>query len=127
MELLAVLSATGVQRASVYKAAGHGLLRKDGQRYLSPEAVDWALGRVAGASLLTFSVDDSAVSAHRLVMRVIREQLAAEDSLTAVCSAAAELLDMLAGSLTATWYMDRAATRDLVEHVTALSTRSRLR
>ena len=121
MELLAVLSAAGVRRALLYEAAGHGLLKKGGRRYLSDEVVDRALGRLAGASLLTFSMDSSAVSAHRLVMRVIREQLAAENSLTAVCSAAAELLDMRAGQLTATWHMNRAAARDLVEQVTALS------
>ena len=37
--------------------------------------VDRALARLAGGSLLTFSVDGSSVSAHRLVTRVIREQL----------------------------------------------------
>ena len=61
--------------------------------------VDRALARLAGASLLTFSVDGSSVSAHRLVTRVIREQLAAGNSLTAVCAAAAQLLDGLAESL----------------------------
>ena len=44
---------------------------------LAPEVADRALARLAGASLLTFSVDGSAVTAHRLVMRVIRENLAA--------------------------------------------------
>ena len=44
---------------------------------LAPEVVDRVLARLAGASLLTFSVDGSGVSAHRLVMRVIRENLAA--------------------------------------------------
>jgi flagellar basal body rod protein FlgC len=43
-------------------------------------------------SLLTFSVDGSAVSAHRLVMRVIRENLAASGALTAVCEKASDLL-----------------------------------
>jgi hypothetical protein len=34
--------------------------------------VDRALGRLAGASLVAFSVDGMVASAHRLVMRVIR-------------------------------------------------------
>ena len=100
MELLAVLSAAGVRRALVQAAARQGVLGRDGQAgELSPEVVDRALARLAGASLLTFSVDGSSVSAHRLVMRVIREQLAAGNSLTAVCAAAAQLLDGLAESL----------------------------
>ena len=97
MELLAVLSAAGVRRALVQEAARQGVLGRHGQAgELSAEVVDRALGRLAGASLLTFSVDGSSVSAHRLVMRVIREQLAAGNSLTAVCAAAAQLLDGLA-------------------------------
>ena len=65
---------------------------------LAPEVADRVLGRLAGASLLTFSVDGSGVSAHRLVMRVIRENLAADSALTAVCESAARLLDGLAES-----------------------------
>ena len=62
----------------------------------------------------------SSVSAHRLVMRVIRENLAAGNSLAAVCEAAARLLDGLAESLSETWHEDRAAVRDLVEQIMAL-------
>ena len=122
MELLAVLSAAGVRRTLVQEAAQQGVLGRDGQAgELPPEVVDRALGRLAGASLLTFSVDGSSVNAHRLVMRVIREQLAAGNSLTAVCTAAAQLLDGLAASLSRTWHQDRAAVRDLVEQIMALS------
>ena len=60
------------------------------------------------------------MSAHRLVMRVIRENLAAGNALTAVCQAAARLLDGLAASLSERWHEDRAATRDLVEQIMAL-------
>ena len=122
MELLAVLSAAGVRRTLVQEAARQGVLGRDNQAgELSAEVVDRALGRLAGASLLTFSVDGSSVSAHRLVMRVIREQLAAGNSLTAVCAAAAQLLDGLAESLHRTWHQDRGAVRDLVEQIMALS------
>ena len=78
------------------------------------------LARLAGASLLTFSVDGSTVTAHRLVMRVIRENLAAGNALTAVCEAAARLLDGLAASRWQSWHEDRAAIRDLVEQIMAL-------
>ena len=122
MELLAVLSAAGVRRTLVQEAARQGVLGRDGQPgELSAEVVDRALARLAGASLLTFSVDGSSVSAHRLVMRVIREQLAAGNSLTVVCAAAAQLLDGLAASLSRTWHQDLGAVRDLVEQILALS------
>ena len=121
MELLAVLSPAGIRRALVYAAARQGVPDSDGQAgELAPEAVDRALARLARASLLTFSVDGSNVSAHRLIMRVIREQLAAENSLKAVCTAAAQLLDGLAVPLTKTSHQDRAAARDLVEQIMAL-------
>ena len=105
----------------VHEAGRQGVLkRRSRHRKLPAEVVDRALGRLAGASLVTFSVDGSSVSAHRLVMRVIREQLAAGNSLMAVCAAAAQLLDGLAESLFETWHEDRAAVRDLVEQIMAL-------
>ena len=121
MELLAVLSHAGVRRVLVYEAARSGVLARDGQAGgLAPEIADRALARLAGASLLTFSVDGSSVSAHRLVMRVIRDQLAAGNSLTDVCMAAAQLLAGLAESLSRTWYQDRRAVRDLVHQIMSL-------
>jgi len=121
MELLAVLSPAGVRRSQVHAAGHQGVLARDGQAgALSAEVVDRALARLARASLLTFSVDGSSVSAHRLVMRVIREQLVAENSLMAVCAVATQLLDGLASPLSETWHQDRATVRDLVEQIMAL-------
>ena len=121
MELLAVLSAAGVRRALVHAAGRQGVLKRDGQAgELAPEVVDRALARLAGASLLTFSVDGSSVSAHRLVVRVIREQQAGGSSLAAVCTVAAQLLGGLAESLAQTWYENRGDVRDLVEQIMAL-------
>ena len=122
MDLVAVLSAAGVRRSLIHAAARQGLAGRDGPLpALAPEAADRVLARLAGASLLTFSVDGSAVSAHRLVMRVIRENLAAGGALTAACQATARLLDGLAESLGKRWHEDRAATRDLVEQILALA------
>ena len=121
MDLLAVLSAAGVRRSLVHVAAREGLPGRDGSLpALAPDVADRVLARLAGASLLTFSVDGSSVSANRLVLRVLQENLAAGNLLTAVCEAAARLLDGLAGSLNGSWYEDRAAVRDLVEQITAL-------
>ena len=121
MDLVAVLSAAGVRRSLIHAAAREGLADRDGPLpALEQEVADRVLARLAGASLLTFTVDGSAVSAHRLVMRVIRENLAADGALTAVCQAAARLLDGLAASLGGRWHEDRAVTRDLVEQIMAL-------
>src|SRR5262249_47783273 len=121
MDLLAVLSSSGVHRSLVYAFAQGGLPgRAQPSAGLAPEVADRVLARLAGASLLTFSLDGSAVSAHRLVMRVIRESLAAKNSLKGVCEAAARLLDRQAVSLSERWHEDRAAVRDLVEQIMAL-------
>jgi hypothetical protein len=42
---------------------------------LVPEVADRVLARLAGTSLLTFSLDGASVTAHRLAMRIIRENL----------------------------------------------------
>ena len=121
MDLLAVLSAAGVPRTLVYAA---GQARLPGGNWpltaMEPEVVDGALARLAGASLLTFSLDGSTVSVHRLVMRVIREALAANDSLTLLCQAAAQLLDGLTASLSERWHENRGDVRNLVEQIMAL-------
>jgi tetratricopeptide (TPR) repeat protein len=121
MDLLAVLSAAGVRRSLVYAAAHDGLGGQDQTPTgLAPEVTDRALARLAGASLLTFSLDGSTVTAHRLVTRVIRDNLAATGSLLSVCQTAALLLDRQAPTLRNAWHKDRAAVRDLVEQITAL-------
>ena len=129
MQLLAVLSPVGLRRDLLYSAGRqglltpgrHGVLKRDRRRReLGAEPVDRALARLAKTSLLTFSVDGSSVSVHRLVMRVTREQMAAGNSLVTVCTAAARLLQGLAESFRQTWHQDRAAVRDLVEQIMAL-------
>ena len=121
MDVLAVLSPAGVRRSLADVAGAEGLAGRDGPvPALAPEVVDRVLARLAGTSLLTFSLDGASVTVHRLAMRVIRENLAASSSLTAVCQAAARLLDQMADSVRERWHEDRAATRDLVEQITAL-------
>ena len=121
MDLLAVLSAAGVPRPLVYTAGQQGLPRRDQQLDgLAAEVMDRTLARLAGASLLTFSLDGSSVSVHRLVMRVIRENLTASNSLLPVCQAAAQLLEGLAYAQDKHWHEDRTATRDLVKQIMAL-------
>ena len=121
MELMAVLSAAGVRRTLLHEAARQSALERDGQPgELSAEVVDRALARLADASLLTFSVDGSSVSAHRLVSRVIREQQARGNSLAAVCAAAAQLLEGRTELLSKTLHKNPGEVRDLVEQIMAL-------
>jgi tetratricopeptide (TPR) repeat protein len=129
MELLAVLSAAGVRRTMIHAAGQRGVLGRKrlgvlGRKQLAAEVADRALARLAGESLVTFSVDGSSVAPHRLVMRVIREQAAARGALAGVCAAAAALLGGQARSLQRSWHEDRAAARDLVEQVMALDSAS---
>ena len=69
--------------------------------------------------LVGFSVDD-AVAAHRLVMRVVRERLAADGRLAAVAAEAVQLLARLRGEITEAW-RDPAGVRELADHISALT------
>jgi hypothetical protein len=90
IELLAVLSPAGTRRALLHEAGRLGVLKRGWRhRKLPADVMDRALARLAAASLLTFSVDGAGVSVHRLVTRVIREQMADRNSLRGVCTAAA--------------------------------------
>ena len=115
MDLVSVLSAAGVPRAVLHAAGQAGALSRENEAAggVGPEVVDEALGRLAGSSLLTFSMGGGTVTAHRLVMRVIRERLARQGHLAATCQAAAAALQARAGSLEQAWE-DRPARRDLV-------------
>jgi tetratricopeptide (TPR) repeat protein len=119
MELVAVLSAAGVPRTLLHAAGQAGALAGQEAGEVAAEVVDEALGRLAGSSLLTFSVDGASVTAHRLLTRVIRERLARQERLTAACHAAATALDAQAQSLSQAW-QDRPARRDLAEQIMAL-------
>jgi tetratricopeptide (TPR) repeat protein len=126
MDLASVLSAAGVPRAVLHAAGQAGALGEPGQAGapeqaggVPPEVVDEAVGRLAGSSLLTFSTGGGTVTAHRLVMRVIRERLARQGRLAATCQAAAAALQARAGSLEQAW-QDRPARRDLVEQILAV-------
>ena len=122
MDLAAVLSPSGIGRELVHAAAAAGLAGRDGPLPpLTAEAADAMLARLAGASLLTFSVDGTVMTAHRLVMRVIRDSLAAAGTLADVCEAAAGLLDARAASLWEQLHADRAAARDLAGQILALA------
>jgi hypothetical protein len=88
-----VLSPAGASRTLLRTAGQIGALTGPGDAASVPrDEVDEALGRLAGSSLLTFSVDGGTVTAHCLVMRVVRERLARQGRLGVTSLATAETL-----------------------------------
>ena len=124
MDLVGVLSEAGVPRALLQAAGDSGVLAGSGGWETGPGGVssvriDAAIGRLADASLLGFSVDGSVVSAHRLIMRVVRERRIADGKLAAVAAAAVTVLASVAGAVKRV-QKDPAAVRDLAGQITAL-------
>ncbi|MGO8889257.1 MAG: hypothetical protein ACLQB1_06050, partial [Streptosporangiaceae bacterium] len=118
VNVVALLSAAGVSRELLYAAGEQGLLSQPGAA-AGPEAVDEALGRLASASLLTFSTDDATVAAHRLTMRVAADRQARDGTLAGLGAGLAGLLRLATGSLAEPW-RNRPAARDAIGQVMAL-------
>jgi tetratricopeptide (TPR) repeat protein len=118
LQFMGVLSEDGVHRDLLHAAVHEGVLanRRSGIM-LAEAAVDEALGRLAGQSLLTFSMDGRAVAAHRLVLRVVRDSLPQHERLATVVRAAG-VLEARARTLVGS--QDRRAIRDIPDQVTAL-------
>ena len=116
MGLVSVLAETGVSRRLLHLAAGAGVLGDD---RVGAAEVDAGVGDLADASLVGFTVDDESVVAHRLVMRVVRERLAAEGGLPAVLDGAVRVLAGVAGGIGEAW-RDPAGVRELAGQVSAV-------
>jgi tetratricopeptide (TPR) repeat protein len=113
--LVAVLAETGVPRRLLYLAGEAGVL---GDGPVPAEQVDEGIGDLADASLLGFSVDGGSVAAHRLVMRVARERLAANGALPGVLAGAVRVLRDATDAVGEPW-RDPAGVRELVGQVSA--------
>jgi tetratricopeptide (TPR) repeat protein len=120
LDVVAMLSAEGVPRELLYAAGAVSLFSPPGAPGVDQSVVDEALGFLAEGSLLTFSGDDSVVSAHRLVMRVVRERLAHEAGLAGLGMEVSALLDA-AGQLLEERLENPAAARELIGQVIALN------
>jgi tetratricopeptide (TPR) repeat protein len=117
MDIMTVLSAAGVGRELLHAAGEVGVLAEGGHSVAAP-VVDRALAQLAERSLLTFSLDGQTILAHRLVTRVVRDELALQKRSTAVCRAAALVLEARARALVGSH--DRLAVREVPEQVAAL-------
>jgi tetratricopeptide (TPR) repeat protein len=121
LDLIAVLSAAGVNRKLLYLAGEIGASEQVMDANEVPAAMDAALAQLADASLLTFSMDGSSVRAHSLVMRVIRELRAWAGGLAAAGKAAAKALSAVSASVEPVWQHPDAA-RNLIQQSMALYT-----
>jgi tetratricopeptide (TPR) repeat protein len=120
MNVIALLSTAGVPRTLLYSAGEEGLLSLLGSGTATePESIDEAFGQLASASLLTFSMDDSTVAAHRLTMRVARERQTQDGSLAGLGAGIAQLLLAVTQSLNEPW-RNRSAARDTIQQIMAL-------
>jgi tetratricopeptide (TPR) repeat protein len=124
MGLIALLSPAGVPRAVIHTAVlsrrSRPLLRRKARgRGAGPAGADAVLAHLAGTSLLTFSLDGTAISAHRLVTRAIRDQLAHDGTLSVAARAATRALQAMTGDAEPVWQHPRAV-KDLIEQITAL-------
>jgi transposase len=120
LDVVSLLSTAGISRTLLYAAGEAGVFPPSGpDGAAGPRQVDEALGQLADGSLVAFSVDDSAVSAHRLVMRVARERCARDRTLGTLGMRVCDLLETVTESLEEPW-QNRAAARDTIQQVTAL-------
>jgi RNA polymerase sigma factor (sigma-70 family) len=117
MEIMAVLSAAGVHRELLYAAGQAGLLAT-GRHRVEARMVDRVLEWLSDRSLLTFSLDGQTVILHRSVAEAIRNELHRRQMLTAVCEAAAFVLDLYSRALVGS--ADRRTVRGIPQQVTAL-------
>ena len=120
INVVALLSAAGVSRALLYAAGQQGLLQYPrAETAAGPQTIDEALGRLTNASLLTFSLDDATVAAHRLTMRVAVERQAQDGTLAGLGAGIAALLETVTESLPEPW-QNRPAARDAIQQIMAL-------
>ena len=122
MGLMSVLSAEGVDRSLL---AGLAAAPTSGPYVLSPptsnEAIDQALGRLAGGSILTRSETGQVFSMHRLVGRVIRERDETDGESLAILRTAIDLLRGLEFPEEEGW-LHREAGSQLVGQIIAVWT-----
>ena len=120
INVVVLLSTAGVARALLHAAGQQGLLQHPGtETPAGPESIDEALGRLASASLLTFSRDDATVAAHRLTMRVATELQARDGTLLGLGTGVAALLTAVTESLPEPW-QNRPGARDAIQQIMAL-------
>ena len=120
MRLLSVLSTKGVDW-SILAGLADVPIAPPSIAWAAPwdEAVDQAVGRLVGGSILTRSETGQTFSMHRLVSRVVRERDEADGQLLSTLGAAVDLLERLKVPDHEAW-LRREAGSQLVEQVSAV-------
>ena len=116
--VIAMLSPAGGVRRELLHAAGYAGALSSGRHWITAAAVDDALTRLIGRSLLTSTPDSQTIVMHPLVATTARSRLAANGWLAAVGQAAAAALEAWAQTFGVTG--EHAVIRDFAEHVAAL-------
>jgi len=109
LEITSLLSPSGTPRALMVDAAD-----------VSEEAADAALQQLAAASLVTWSLDGSSVTIHRLVMRITRERAAHDSTLRAAAARVITALQAMQPTAEEAWQRPRVA-QELVGQVIVLT------
>ena len=109
LEVIALLSPAGTSRVLLAEAVNGDL-----------SEVDPALQHLGGWSLVTWSVDGTTVTAHRLVMRVTREQAAASHTLAGAARHAIGSLGTMLPAAEEAW-RHPVLMQEFVTQVTALA------
>jgi tetratricopeptide (TPR) repeat protein len=109
LEVTSILSPAGVSRTLLAAAAG------------APDAaIDRSLQMLADASLMTWSVDGTAVAVHRLVTRVVRDRASRDGTLLTVADRAISALHAAQVPIEQAW-QHVAQAQNLVQQITALA------
>ena len=98
LDVMAVLPTAGVRRELLCAAGQAGMLADDGQR-VAAAVVDQALTQLVEQALLASTIDGQTVIMHDLVARIVREGLARQQRLTAVCRAAVSAQEAYAATV----------------------------
>ena len=113
LNVISLLSSHGTSRQILYCGESSDVFMA------GDAAIDEALAHLADASLLTFSGDGSTVTAHRLVMRIMRERAAQDGDFSRLADKSCRLLVVYAESLGDNWQR-RDDAQNFVHQVTAL-------
>lgn len=116
LDLIAMLAPAPVSRSVLHSAGSSSALTGPAGH----AAIDNALARLAGASLLSYSGDGTRVSAHRLVTRVARERRERKGTLADLAATACAFLASAISVLDEPW-KERLATSDAIAQIIALN------
>jgi Tetratricopeptide repeat len=122
LHLLSVLSPDGVTRELLYTAGVDGVLTYwpwKSRRKVDRTTIDAALGRLAEASLVNFSVDGQTVIMHRFTQRVVRERASGDGILPITLFKASVVITKNCNAIGPGW-PHREAVEYLIQQISSI-------